>query len=59
MKIVEAILSFAAHAIGIICLFLWLFAENASDSLIFFAIYSEALSIWCKIELVRRNSYES
>ena len=50
MKIVMAILSFAAHAVGIMCLFLWLFAENASDNLIFLAIYSEALSIWFKIE---------
>lgn len=35
MKIVMAILSFAAHAVGIMCLCLWLFAENASDNLIF------------------------
>lgn len=50
MKIVMTILSFSAHALGIMCLCLWLFAENASDSLIFLAIYSEVISIWCKIE---------
>ena len=50
MKIVETILSFAAHALGIMFLCLWLFEENASDSLIFLAIYLEAVSIWLKIE---------
>ena len=45
------IISFIVHALGVCCLFFWVFSkETTGNEMILMAIYAEVLSIWIKTE---------